>query len=156
MGSLAFLHAQATQQPYMPHKPPSLPMACPPCNTALPQQWGAPICLPYVSYPHACCTPLMCQHSPTHQHVLLLLLAVQGMCGDNKPCLWVDGERSPKETPIGHLPIGTCREEHGLRAAQKQPQKPLIWLTALHLPPPRLSAQGSHRLQERMISLPGK
>lgn len=89
----------------------------------------------------------MHQHSPTHQHVLLLLLAVQGMCGDNKPRLWVDGERPPRESPIGHLPIGTCKGEHGLRAAQK----PLIWLAALRLPPPRPPTQGSHRLWERTI-----
>lgn len=44
--------------------------------------------------------------------MLLLLLTVQGMCSDNKPRLWVDGEWSPRETPIGHLPIGTCREEY--------------------------------------------
>lgn len=98
----------------------------------------------------------MRQHSPTHQHVVLLLLAVQDTCGDNKPRLWVDGEWTPRQTPIGHLPVGTCREEHGLRAAQQQPQQTLMWLTALNLPPPRLPTQGSHRLWKRMISLPGK
>lgn len=53
--------------------------------------------------------PPMPQHSRTHQHMLLLLLTVQGMRGDNETCLRVDGERPPRETSIGHLSVGTCR-----------------------------------------------
>lgn len=59
--------------------------------------------------------------------MLLLLLPVQGLRGDNEPRLWVDGERAPRETPIGHLPVGTCGDKGALKAAQQQPQRP-IWL----------------------------
>lgn len=49
--------------------------------------------------------------------MLLLLLPVQETCGDNEPRLWVDGEWPPRETPIGHLPVGTCGDKGGLKAA---------------------------------------
>lgn len=59
MGALAFLCAQITQQLRVLHRPPLLPMPCPPCNAALSQQQRKCICLLralHLSLPSACCS----------------------------------------------------------------------------------------------------
>lgn len=123
-------------------------MSCPPPAV---ESTNAPPCAPYPMFGAL----LVPQHSPTHQHMLLLLLAVQGVCGGDEPCLWVDGEGPPRETPIGHLPIGTCMEKHGLSSPAATPEAPHL-AAAVNLPSPMLPTQASHRLWEMTSALAGK